>query len=142
MSFAEEVTKHSVHTLVFRSQKRTHDMFIADQGILPAADTQASKMWRNLKAKSTYQHIVARVDKAKKDREAYTNIYGDSAPHEGSGEGGGVGPDGQEKRGAGGELMAYQPPTGIPGGPTGQLGSFGSSITVSFIHSEISKLHN
>ena len=24
-----EVAKHSVHTLVFRSQKRTHDMFIS-----------------------------------------------------------------------------------------------------------------
>jgi hypothetical protein len=109
-------------------------MFIADQGDLPAADTQAAKMWRNIKAKSVYQHIVARVDKAKKDREAYTNIYGDSAPHQGSGEGGGTGQDGQENRGASGELMAYQPPTGMPGsgGPGGQIMSFGNS-TVSFI---------
>jgi hypothetical protein len=30
-SFSEEVTKHSVHTLVFRSLKRTHDMFVSDQ---------------------------------------------------------------------------------------------------------------
>jgi hypothetical protein len=30
-SFNEEVTKHSVHTLVFRSLKRTHDMFVSDQ---------------------------------------------------------------------------------------------------------------
>jgi len=28
----EEVQKHSVHTLVFRSLKRTHDMFVADNG--------------------------------------------------------------------------------------------------------------
>ena len=105
-------------------------MFIADQGNLPAADTQATKMWRNIKAKSAYHHIVSSVDKAKKDREAYTNIYGDSAPHEGPGEGGGAGQDGQEKRGAGGEIMAYQPPTGIPGSG-GQSNSFGNS-TVSF----------
>ena len=31
MQFNEEVTKHSVHTLVFRSLKRTHDMFVSDQ---------------------------------------------------------------------------------------------------------------
>lgn len=28
----QEVQKHSVHTLVFRSLKRTHDMFVADNG--------------------------------------------------------------------------------------------------------------
>jgi hypothetical protein len=33
-SFNEEVTKHSVHTLVFRSLKRTHDMFVSDQVII------------------------------------------------------------------------------------------------------------
>ena len=26
----QDVQKHSVHTLVFRSLKRTHDMFVAD----------------------------------------------------------------------------------------------------------------
>ena len=36
--FLQEVQKHSVHTLVFRSLKRTHDMFIADQGSLPEQD--------------------------------------------------------------------------------------------------------
>lgn len=36
--FNEEVTKHSVHTLVFRSLKRTHDMFVSDQGNLPDED--------------------------------------------------------------------------------------------------------
>ncbi len=115
MSYSEEVTKHSVHTLVFRSQKRTHDMFIADQGILPASDLIATKMWRNIKARSAYQHIVQRVDKAKKDREAYQNIYGESMPNEvsGSGEGG----DGTEVRGAGGEIVAYQPPGAGIGNP-------------------------
>ena len=34
----QEVQKHSVHTLVFRSLKRTHDMFLSDQGTLPLRD--------------------------------------------------------------------------------------------------------
>ena len=38
MAFNEEVTRHSVHTLVFRSLKRTHDMFLSDAGQLPALD--------------------------------------------------------------------------------------------------------
>ncbi len=125
----EEVTKHSVHTLVFRSQKRTHDMFIADQGMLPASDPTATKMWRNIKARSAYQHIVQRVDKAKKDREAYQNIYGESMPHDVSGgsEGGGGG-DGADSRGAGGELMAYQPPTGT--GNPGSAGLGGTTVSL------------
>ena len=30
--FQDPVVKHSVHTLVFRSLKRTHDMFLAHEG--------------------------------------------------------------------------------------------------------------
>ena len=63
MSSNEEIIKHSVHTLVFRSQKRTHDMFISDQGSLPAVDPIANKMWRSIKARSIYQHLVDRVDR-------------------------------------------------------------------------------
>lgn len=33
------VTKHTVHTLVFRSLKRTHDTFIADHGCMPENGT-------------------------------------------------------------------------------------------------------
>jgi len=29
------VTKHGVHTLCFRSLKRTHDTFISDHGCMP-----------------------------------------------------------------------------------------------------------
>lgn len=29
----EEVQKHSVHTLVFRSLKRSHDLFVSNQGL-------------------------------------------------------------------------------------------------------------
>lgn len=38
---ADEVIKHSVHTLVFRSLKRSHDMFLANQGMLPPIDDTA-----------------------------------------------------------------------------------------------------
>lgn len=34
----EEVQKHSVHTLVFRSLKRSHDMFVSHQKLKPAND--------------------------------------------------------------------------------------------------------
>ncbi|XP_060594320.1 pleiotropic regulator 1-like [Ruditapes philippinarum] len=37
----EDVQKHSVHTLVFRSLKRTHDMFISDQGNMPQKDDRS-----------------------------------------------------------------------------------------------------
>jgi len=38
--FLQDIPKHSMHTLVFRSLKRTHDMFISDQGSpLPANET-------------------------------------------------------------------------------------------------------
>lgn len=34
----EEVQRHSVHTLIFRSLKRTHDMFVSNQGNMPEYD--------------------------------------------------------------------------------------------------------
>lgn len=37
----QEVQRHSVHTLVFRSLKRTHDMFLSCQGMLPPIDEEA-----------------------------------------------------------------------------------------------------
>lgn len=62
----EEVTKHSVHTLVFRSQKRSHDMFISDQGNLPENDKDLDAFIKRLKAKSFYSHlIVNHVDREK-----------------------------------------------------------------------------
>ena len=33
LQVAEPVVKHSVHTLVFRSLKRSHDMFIHNEGL-------------------------------------------------------------------------------------------------------------
>lgn len=36
----EEVQRHSVHTLVFRSLKRSHDMFVSNQAYLPEIDEE------------------------------------------------------------------------------------------------------
>ena len=46
---ADEVTKHSVHTLVFRSQKRAHEMFISDQGSLPDAEKDLDSFIKRIK---------------------------------------------------------------------------------------------
>jgi len=70
MSFNEEVTKHSVHTLVFRSLKRTHDFFISDQGNLPDVQDSTYKLWRGVKAKNIYGPVIARVDQHKKRMDA------------------------------------------------------------------------
>ena len=66
----DEVTKHSVHTLVFRSQKRTHDMFISDQGQLPPLDPKAADLSRKIKARSTYGALIEAVELAKKRKAA------------------------------------------------------------------------
>jgi pleiotropic regulator 1 len=63
---AEEVQKHSVHTLVFRSLKRTHDMFVSNQGLLPNSelDAKIDKLKYNIKAKDTYAIVFDRVKQA------------------------------------------------------------------------------
>ena len=60
--FNEEVTKHSVHTLVFRSLKRTHDMFVSDQGNLPDIDKEAEALLWKVKSKSVYGQVQQKVD--------------------------------------------------------------------------------
>lgn len=57
----EEVQRHSVHTLVFRSLKRSHDMFVSNQALLPESDEQLERRKKLLKAKDTYGHIYERV---------------------------------------------------------------------------------
>jgi pleiotropic regulator 1 len=72
-SNVDEVTKHSVHTLVFRSQKRAHEMFISDQGALPDTDKTSEDYLKKLKAKSTYGNLVGIVEREKARRLAYEN---------------------------------------------------------------------
>jgi len=66
LSFNEEVTKHSVHTLVFRSLKRTHDMFVTDQGSLPEGDAECDANLRAIKSRAMYGKIREEVDRIKK----------------------------------------------------------------------------
>ncbi|KAI8421939.1 hypothetical protein MSG28_009853, partial [Choristoneura fumiferana] len=61
---ADDVIKHSVHTLVFRSLKRSHDMFLANQGMLPPIDETAEKILRSVKARDSYGQVMAAVQKA------------------------------------------------------------------------------
>ncbi|XP_055625872.1 pleiotropic regulator 1 [Toxorhynchites rutilus septentrionalis] len=61
----EEVQRHSVHTLVFRSLKRTHDFFVANQALLPELDEKIEKLKWNIKARDTYGLVFDRTLKAK-----------------------------------------------------------------------------
>lgn len=63
---AEDVQRHSVHTLVFRSLKRSHDMFVSNQALLPEIDEQLERKKKLQKAKDTYGPIFERVRHASK----------------------------------------------------------------------------
>nr|CAG4643840.1 EOG090X03RP [Lepidurus arcticus] len=54
----EDVQRHSVHTLVFRSLKRTHDMFLGSQNLLSSLDPKAEAIWRRNKARDTFGPVV------------------------------------------------------------------------------------
>ncbi|CAG7834542.1 unnamed protein product [Allacma fusca] len=61
----QSVQKHSVHTLVFRSLKRTHDMFLSDQGNLPPVNDKAEKIMKAVKAKDQYGPVMGIVERQK-----------------------------------------------------------------------------
>lgn len=54
----EDVQKHSVHTLVFRSLKRTHDMFVSDQAKPISTDEQSHKLKMAVKLKADYGPVL------------------------------------------------------------------------------------
>uniref|UniRef100_A0A3Q2Q7J0 Pleiotropic regulator 1 n=2 Tax=Fundulus heteroclitus TaxID=8078 RepID=A0A3Q2Q7J0_FUNHE len=54
----EEVQKHSVHTLVFRSLKRTHDMFVSDHAKTIALDEESHKLKMGVKLKTEYAPVL------------------------------------------------------------------------------------
>ncbi|XP_072932925.1 pleiotropic regulator 1 [Epargyreus clarus] len=60
----DEVIKHSVHTLVFRSLKRSHDMFLFNQSLLPPIDEKAEKILRSVKARDSYGQVMSTVQRA------------------------------------------------------------------------------
>ncbi|XP_013378829.1 pleiotropic regulator 1 [Lingula anatina] len=53
----EEVQKHSVHTLVFRSLKRTHDMFLSDHAHIPLQDDKGEKLRMACKLNDEYGNV-------------------------------------------------------------------------------------
>uniref|UniRef100_A0A8C3A7A2 Pleiotropic regulator 1 n=1 Tax=Cyclopterus lumpus TaxID=8103 RepID=A0A8C3A7A2_CYCLU len=53
-----DVQKHSVHTLVFRSLKRTHDMFVSDHAKSIALDDESHKMKMGVKLKADYSAVL------------------------------------------------------------------------------------
>ncbi|XP_045769413.1 pleiotropic regulator 1 [Maniola jurtina] len=61
---ADEVIKHSVHTLVFRSLKRSHDMFLSNQSMLPPIDEKAEKVLKAVKARDSYGQVMSAVQRA------------------------------------------------------------------------------
>lgn len=72
---SEDVQRHSVHTLVFRSLKRTHDMFLCDQGMLPPSDDKAENFRKNVKLRVQYGPVLEKVkfNKKKAESEAHVN---------------------------------------------------------------------
>ncbi|XP_075260952.1 pleiotropic regulator 1-like [Convolutriloba macropyga] len=54
----EPVQKHTVHTLVFRSLKRTYDMFVSEQGFMPEPDSTLYKSKMSIKARDQYGPIL------------------------------------------------------------------------------------
>jgi len=58
-----DIQKHSVHTLVFRSLKRTHDTFLSEEGFLPPLDAKAESVWKSCKARDSFGPIVELVRK-------------------------------------------------------------------------------
>ncbi|XP_013141673.1 PREDICTED: pleiotropic regulator 1 [Papilio polytes] len=66
---ADDVIKHSVHTLVFRSLKRSHDMFLSNQSLLPPIDEKAEKILKNVKARDSYGQVMSAVEQAQAQKQ-------------------------------------------------------------------------
>ncbi|KAF4516753.1 hypothetical protein B566_EDAN004592 [Ephemera danica] len=61
----EDVQRHSVHTLVFRSLKRSHDLFLSEHNILPSKDPEAEKIKKAVKTRDQYGAIMDLVKRNK-----------------------------------------------------------------------------
>ncbi|KAJ8281136.1 hypothetical protein GJAV_G00063970 [Gymnothorax javanicus] len=58
LKMSEDVQKHSVHTLVFRSLKRTHDMFVSDHAKPISMDEQSHRLKMAVKLKAEYDAVL------------------------------------------------------------------------------------
>ncbi|VVC98122.1 unnamed protein product [Leptidea sinapis] len=77
----DEVIKHSVHTLVFRSLKRSHDMFLSNQGLLPPIDDKAEAILRSIKTRDGYGQVMSAVQKAQAVKQQQESMSRPETPH-------------------------------------------------------------
>ncbi|ELT96058.1 hypothetical protein CAPTEDRAFT_223827 [Capitella teleta] len=71
-----DVQKHSVHTLVFRSLKRTHDTFLSDQASPVPEDETARKVKLACKLRDEYNLVKEQVDQRNKKSSALVAVTG------------------------------------------------------------------
>ncbi|CAK8686552.1 unnamed protein product [Clavelina lepadiformis] len=69
----EDITKHSMHTLVFRSLKRSHDMFITDHAAPLPENDAVTQIRRKVKALSEYGPVLHMATAKKKHSQAGSN---------------------------------------------------------------------
>ncbi|XP_062513721.1 pleiotropic regulator 1-like [Corticium candelabrum] len=81
----EGVNKHSVHTLVFRSLKRTHEMFLADQGVLPAEDPTSARIKMACKVRDEYSLVKDMQSATPSEQISSTAVAGSSSRQDGRG---------------------------------------------------------
>ncbi|KAG8592451.1 hypothetical protein GDO81_000505 [Engystomops pustulosus] len=76
----QDVQKHSVHTLVFRSLKRTHDMFVADNAKTAPIDEVSHKLKMSVKLRTEYGPVL-HLPTLRENREKGLMAIGDSYEH-------------------------------------------------------------
>ncbi|KAK3879399.1 hypothetical protein Pcinc_016029 [Petrolisthes cinctipes] len=79
-SSSEDVQRHSVHTLVFRSLKRTHDMFLCEQGSLPPLDMEVERLRRKAKARDQYGAVMEVVNQTQRRAAQQHNNNNNNTP--------------------------------------------------------------
>ncbi|ERE83309.1 pleiotropic regulator 1-like protein [Cricetulus griseus] len=77
----EEVQKHSVHTLVFRSLKRTHDKFVSDNGKPVPLDEESHKQKMAIKLRNEYGPVLHMRTSKENFKEKGPQNASDSYPH-------------------------------------------------------------
>eukprot|EP00794_Sanderia_malayensis_P006893 gene6893-7671_t len=72
----EDIPRHSVHTLVFRSIKRTHDMFLADNANPLPSDDTADKVKIACKIRDEYSHLTRSKPKTSANKTGNQDVTG------------------------------------------------------------------
>ncbi|XP_036617939.1 pleiotropic regulator 1-like [Trichosurus vulpecula] len=70
----EEVQNHSVHTLVFRSLKRTHDMFVADSAKPVQLDEESHKLKMAAKLHAQYGPVLPILEENLREKGAQSAV--------------------------------------------------------------------